>query len=378
MSVEQVTIENSNHHASDGTWTPSTWRTKKINQNVTYEDKESLQKVVEKLNHVPPLVTPTEINKLRHQLEQVALNKAFLLQGGDCAELFDYCSQEPIESKLKVLLQMSLVLIWGSRIPVIRIARMCGQYAKPRSNEMEMYEGKEIHSFRGDIINGYEPTDRQPDPDRLLKGTRQEYQTIVDRLTDTLDFMKTIGADSPFTNTLNSIDLFMSHEGLILEYEQCMTRLLKDPETGSQKWYNVGAHFLWVGDRTRQLDEAHIEYFRGIRNPIGVKVGPTMQPEELKKLLNIVNPDKEIGRELSKVIHTHKNNASKLNGVHFELTGEGVTECIGGSMELSQVDLEQNYKTYCDPRLNYEQSLDVAFLIAKYCEKERNESLPAL
>ncbi|KAF0458952.1 DAHP synthetase [Gigaspora margarita] len=333
---EQVSNENSNNHASDDEWTPYSWRTKKIKQNVSYENQEHLQRVIEKLNHVPPLVTPAEINKLRHQLEQVALKKAFLLQGGDCAELFDYCSQEQIESKLKVLLQMSLVIIWGSRIPVIRIARMCGQYAKPRSSEMEMYEGKEIHAFRGDIINGYEPTDRKPDPDRLLrayfhsaatlnyvrsiigsgfadlhnpdkwslnhvrsKGTRQEYQTIIDRLTDALNFMKTIGADFPsssLSNSLNSIDLFMSHEGLILDYEQCMTRLLKDPETGNLKWYNVGAHFLWVGDRTRSIDEAHIEYFRGIRNPIGIKVGPSMQSDELKRLLNIVNPNKEIGK----------------------------------------------------------------------------------
>ncbi|CAG8550750.1 11010_t:CDS:2, partial [Scutellospora calospora] len=264
------------------------------------------------------------------------------------------------------------------------------------------------------------------------KGTRQEYQTIVDRLLDSLDFMKTIGADvpsSPMSYSLNSVDLFMSHEGLILEYEQCMTRLLKDPETGISNWYNVGAHFLWIGDRTRQLDGAHVEYFRGIRNPIGIKVGSSMKADELKKLLNIVNPNKEIGKvtlitrygcdnvenflpdhikavkesghivvwtcdpmhgnsgvktryfnsimeELYKVIKTHKSNESQLNGVHFELTGEGVTECIGGSMELSDVDLEQNYKTHCDPRLNYEQSLDVAFLIAKHYEKERNESLP--
>ncbi|CAB4379284.1 uncharacterized protein OCT59_029965 [Rhizophagus irregularis] len=450
----------------DKEWTPLSWRTKPIRQGVVYDDQEHLQRVLNKLQHLPPMVTPSEIHRLRSQLRQVALNKAFLLQGGDCAELFEYCSQEPIESKLKVLLQMSLVLVWGSRIPVIRIARMAGQYAKPRSSPTEKVEGKEIISFRGDNINGYDPSDRKPDPERLLRAyfhsaatlnyvrsiigsgfadlyrlsdwslhhvrsdrTRQEYQTIVDRLTDSLDFMRMIGADSP-SSPLNSVDLFMSHEGLLLDYEQCLTRLLPDPETGEKKWYNVGSHFLWVGDRTRQLDEAHVEYFRGIQNPIGIKVGPSMESNELQKLLDIINPNKEIGKvtlitrygadqvekylpghiqavkasghivvwacdpmhgntrqsssgvktrhfnsiieELSKVIRIHKNNDSQMNGVHFELTGEAVTECIGGSMQLADADLALNYKTFCDPRLNYEQSLDVAFLIAKYHEKERS------
>ncbi|CAG8498449.1 7495_t:CDS:2 [Acaulospora morrowiae] len=457
-------------------WTPFSWKTKPIKQDVSYEDQAHLQKVLGKLSHLPPMVTPQEITNLRNQLKQVALKKAFLLQGGDCAELFEYCSQDPIESKLKVLLQMSLVLTWGARVPVVRIARMSGQYAKPRSNPYENCQGKEVLSFRGDNINGYDPNDRKPDPERLLsayfhsaatlnyvrsilgsgfadlhrpsewslhhvrsQGTRQEYQTIVDRLTDALDFMKTIGVDtpvSPVPSPLNSVDLFMSHEGLILEYEQSLTRELKDPETGELKWYNVGSHFLWIGDRTRQLNGAHVEYFRGIQNPIGIKVGPSMQPDELKELLDIVNPNKEIGKvtlitrygahqvekylpghiqavkasghivvwacdpmhgntknslsgmktrhfnsiieELSKAIHIHKANNSQMNGVHFELTGEGVTECIGGSMQLADSDLSLNYKTYCDPRLNYEQSLDVAFLIAKYYEKERNGYLPGL
>ncbi|CAG8561325.1 13067_t:CDS:2, partial [Acaulospora colombiana] len=411
-------------------WSPSSWQSKPIKQEVTYEDQTHLKTVRDKLTHLPPMVTPQEITNLRNQLKQVALNNAFLLQGGDCAELFEYCSQDPIESKLKVLLQMSLVLTWGARIPVVRIARMSGQYAKPRSNPFEIYQGKEILSFRGENINGFDPNDRKPDPERLLKayfhsaatlnyvrsilssgfaalstqlldlhrpsewslhhvrsnGTRQEYQTIVDRLTDALDFMKTIGADSPLSpvsSSLNSVDFFMSHEGLLLEYEQCLTRQLKDPESGDLKWYNVGSHFLWIGDRTRQLNGAHVEYFRGIENPIGIKVGPSMKPEELQELLDIVNPNKEIGKvtlitrygahqvekylpahiqavkasghivvwacdpmhgntknslagmktrhfnsiieELSKAIHIHKANNSQMNGVHFELTGEGVT-----------------------------------------------------
>ncbi|RHZ84505.1 hypothetical protein Glove_80g42 [Diversispora epigaea] len=466
---------NNKTHVADN-WSPSSWRTKPIKQDVIYDDKEHLKKVLTKLNHLPPMVTPEEIIKLRNQLKQVALNKAFLLQGGDCAELFDYCSQEPIESKLKVLLQMSLVLTWGARVPVVRIARMSGQYAKPRSSPFEKYQGQDIPSFRGDNVNGFDIDDRKPDPERLVgayfhsaatlnyvrsilnsgfadlhhpsewslhhvrsNGTRQEYQTIVDRLTDALDFMTTIGADnplSPISNSLNSVDLFMSHEGLVLEYEQSLTRHLRNPTTDEFEWFNVGTHFLWVGDRTRQLNGAHVEYFRGIQNPIGIKVGPSMQPDELKELLDIVNPNKEIGKvtlitrygannvekylpghiqavkesghvvvwacdpmhgntknsssgvktrhfnaiieELSKAIHIHKANNSQMNGVHFELTGEGVTECVGGSMQLADADLALNYKTYCDPRLNYEQSLDVAFLIAKYYEKERNGYLPGL
>ncbi|CAG8528349.1 4660_t:CDS:2 [Funneliformis mosseae] len=467
---------NGKHTIEDKEWSPLSWRTKTIKQAVVYEDKEHLQRVSNSLQHLPPMVTPTEIHNLRNQLKQVALNKAFLLQGGDCAERFEYCSQDSIESKLKVLLQMSLVLVWGARIPVVRIARMAGQYAKPRSSPTEKVEGKEIPSFRGDNVNGYDPSDRKPNPERLLSayfhsaatlnyvrsligsgfadlnrpsewslhhvrsnGTRQEYQTIVDRLTDSLNFMRTIGANtsfSPISNSLNSVDLFMSHEGLLLDYEQCLTRLLPDPETGEKKWYNVGTHFLWIGDRTRQLNEAHVEYFRGIQNPIGIKVGPSMKPDELQNLLDIVNPNKEIGKvtlitrygahqvekylpfhiqavkesghivvwacdpmhgntkqslsgvktrhfnsiieELSKAIHIHKANNSQMNGVHFELTGEGVTECIGGSMQLADADLSLNYKTSCDPRLNYEQSLDVAFLIAKYYEKERFGYLPSL
>ncbi|GBB91712.1 hypothetical protein RclHR1_19080002 [Rhizophagus clarus] len=468
--VKEIDGNVSVNRNEDKEWTPQSWRSKPIRQGVVYEDQEHLQQVLNKLQHLPPMVTPSEIYKLRSQLREVALNKAFLLQGGDCAELFEYCSQDPIESKLKVLLQMSLVLVWGARIPVVRIARMAGQYAKPRSSSTEKVEGREIPSFRGDNINGYDPSDRKPDPERLLRAyfhsaatlnyvrsiigsgfadlhrlsdcslrhvrsdrTRQEYQTIIDRLADSLDFMRVIGADSPFSpisSSLYSVDMFISHEGLLLDYEQCLTRLLSDPETGEKKWYNIGTHFLWIGDRTRQLNEAHVEYFRGIQNPIGIKVGPSMESNELQKLLDIINPNKEIGKitlitrygadqvekylpahiqavkasghiviwacdpmhgntkqsssgvktryfnsiieELSKVIRIHKDNNSQMNGVHFELTGEAVTECIGGSMQLADADLALNYKTFCDPRLNYEQSLDVAFLIAKYYEKERS------
>ncbi|KAG0167186.1 hypothetical protein DFQ28_005682 [Apophysomyces sp. BC1034] len=453
-------------------WTPSSWKSKPIVQDVVYEDQDHVDRVLGKLDRLPPMVSPKEIENLREQLKEVALGNSFLLQGGDCAELFDYCSEDPIKNKLKVLLQMSLVLTWGARTSVVRIARMAGQYAKPRSKPTEMHEGKEILSFRGDNVNGFDPKDRKADPERLLgayfhstatlnyvrtlldsgfadlhdptnwnldhvrsEAVRSEYQEIVSQLTDALDYMRTIGADSSHQETkhpLRSVDFFVSHEALLLDYEASLTRSLLSPTTKEKKWYNAGAHFLWIGDRTRQPDGAHIEYMRGIENPIGIKVGPSTDPENLVQLLNTLNPEKHIGKitlitrfgagkvekhlpqhieavrkaghipvwvcdpmhgntknasggiktrhfvdiiqELSETFRVHKDNGSKLNGVHFELTGDRVTECVGGSMELKDTDLSTNYQTYCDPRLNYEQALDVAFLIAQYYQKERKGS----
>ncbi|KAI5808792.1 DAHP synthetase [Peziza echinospora] len=443
-------------------WTPESWQTKPMKQSVLYDDQKAVEEALKKLESLPPLVTPHEIVKLRAELKEVALGKKFLLQGGDCAELFDYCSQDPIDAKIKVLLQMSLVLIWGARIPVVRIARMAGQFAKPRSSLTEVVNGKEIPSFRGDNINGYLPHERTPDPARLVscyfhsaatlnylraqlasgfadlhypfewtlthvqsQHVRAEYQGIVDSISDTLSFMRTIGADN--APSLGSADFYTSHEGLMLEYEQSLTRLLKDPSDGNKlKWFNTSAHFIWIGDRTRQLDGAHVEYFRGIQNPIGIKVGPSMEGDELVQLLDIVNPDKEIGKvtlitrygagkveekltshikavqksghivvwqcdpmhgntrtappphclktrsfsaimsELSSCLAIHKKYNSKLGGVHLELTGDAVTECVGGSEGLKDEDLSTNYTTYCDPRLNQNQALDAAFLIAGY------------
>ncbi|KAF8475992.1 DAHP synthetase [Kalaharituber pfeilii] len=443
-------------------WSPSSWQSKPMKQSVVYEDKTAVEEALKKLESLPPLVTPHEIVKLRAELKEVALGKKFLLQGGDCAELFDYCSQDPINAKIKVLLQMSLVLIWGARIPVVRIARMAGQFAKPRSSLTEVVDGKEIPSFRGDNINGYLPHERTPHPARLVssyfhsaatlnylraqlssgfadlhypfewtlshvqsKNVRKEYETIVNSITDALQFMRTIGADN--APSLGSVDIYTSHEGLLLEYEQSLTRLLKDPSDGNKpKWFNTSAHFIWIGDRTRQLDGAHVEYFRGIQNPIGIKIGPTMKQDELVQLLDIVNPDKEIGKvtlitrygagkikdklpghiqavqksghivvwqcdpmhgntrtsppphslktrtfshiisELSSCLSIHKAHNSRLGGVHLELTGDAVTECVGGSEGLKDEDLSVNYTTYCDPRLNQNQALDAAFLIASY------------
>jgi 3-deoxy-7-phosphoheptulonate synthase len=445
-------------------WTPDSYKSFDIEQDVVYESQETTDAVLNKLKKLPPLVTSGEVDVLRKHLAEVALGKRFLLQGGDCAELFEYCSKDPIENKLKVLLQMSLILVWGARTPIVRIARMSGQYAKPRSSSTEVIDGKTHPSFRGDNVNGMALEKRTPNPKRLLDAyfhsaatmnycrallssnfadlhhpenwnlqsdywnlehvksaeARKKYQAIVNQLMSSLDFMRTIGADDD-SNAFKVVDLFMSHEGLLLDYESQLTR--KVVTRGVESFYNLGTHYLWIGDRTRQLNGAHVEYFRGIVNPIGVKVGPSMKPEELVPLLDILNPNFEAGKvtlitrygakkiheflpshiqavqnskhkvvwccdpmhgntestntgvktrnfenisiELSSAFDIHLGLGSKLGGVHCELTGEDVTETIGGSGGLKVEDLSRNYQTYCDPRLNYTQSLDLSFQIAE-------------
>ncbi|KAF2719149.1 DAHP synthetase [Polychaeton citri CBS 116435] len=470
-----------------GEWSPASWRSKPIKQQVVYEDLSAVERAEKKLRRLPPIVTPTEIWKLRQSLADAAQGKAFLLQGGDCAELFDYCNDDKIEGKIKLLLQMSLVLIWGSNKPVVRIARMAGQYAKPRSSPMETVDGKQVNSFRGDILNGFDLDAREIDPDRLVQAyfhsaatanylraslssgiadlhnpmdwglghvgdpeLLDRYTKIVESIRESLRFMSTVGADT--AGQLETVDLFTSHEGLLLEYEESLTRKLRHPSnrpvtkprtadapkvsplTGgalvnpsitqeeTTGFYNTSAHFLWVGDRTRQPDHAHIEYFRGIENPIGIKVGPTTSVTDLVQLLDVVNPDKAIGKvtlitrygegkvaellpkhisavqksghtvvwqcdpmhgntrstsigiktrsftsvysELSQSLKIHKECNSILGGVHLELTGDAVTECTGGSEGLKDEDLGERYETFCDPRLNEKQALELAFLVA--------------
>ena len=464
-------------------WTPSSWTTKPIKQDVIYEDRAAVSKALAKLERCPPIVTPTEICKLKERLRDVALGKAFLLQGGDCAELFDYCNSNMIESKIKLLLQMSLVLIYGAGKPVVRIARMAGQFAKPRSSPTEQYNGRTITAFRGDNINGYDPEERAPDPSRLVsayfhsaatsnyiraslssgiadlhspldwelghvkeEGIKAKYETIVNSITESLSFMKTVGADTAASG-LETVELYTSHEGLLLEYEQSLTRHLKkspsphhhhqppqgltngthpsSPPEETKQYYNTSAHFLWIGDRTRQPDGAHIEYFRGIANPIGLKIGPSMPAADIVPLLDLLNPAHEIGKitlitrygasaiaallpahiaavqasahagtviwqcdpmhgntrstptgvktrhfesilsEVGDAMRIHKDMGSFLGGVHLELTGEAVTECVGGSEGLEEGDLEGGgYKSFCDPRLNEKQALELAFLVA--------------
>lgn len=306
-------------------------------------------------------MTPTEIVKLKNSLRDVALGKAFLLQGGDCAELFSYCESSAIDSKIKLLLQMSLVLIWGANKPVVRIARMAGQYAKPRSSPTETLNGQTIPSFRGDILNGYPVDERAVDPGRLVQAyfhsaatsnyvraqlasgiadlhspldwglghvrereLQARYQHIVASITDSLRFMRTVGADT--AGQLQTVDLYTSHEGLVLEYEQALTRRLRLPGEGGgaaagredgMGWFNTGAHFLWIGDRTRQIDGAHVEYFRGVENPIGIKVGPSMEGNELVRLLNVVNPRKEIGK-VTLITRYGEEKVEAMLGPHIE------------------------------------------------------------
>ncbi|KAF8176965.1 DAHP synthetase [Pholiota molesta] len=489
-------------------WNPTSWKDKPVAQDVAYPDQEHLDTVLGKLQTLPPLVTPSEIERLRHQLGQVQRGEAFLLHAGDCAESFDACTHENISAKIGLILSFSLVLIWGARLPVVRIGRIAGQYAKPRSSSFEVVDGREVLSFRGDNVNGLDPDARTPDPERLLrayfhstttlncvrglltsgfaslhhprewslehvrsKTLRQEFETIVEGLSDALDFSRTIGVDAsaslPYEQgggrgTLGEVDFYTSHEGLMLGYETALTRALPvpasvacatanvaaaapgeapppPPPAGARKaFYNTGAHFLWIGDRTRQLTGAHVEYFRGIRNPIGVKVGPSMESEELVRVLDVLNPDKESGRvtlitrygarkiedhlpghiqavqasghpvawicdpmhgntqtsssglktrhfnniisEITSSLRIHTACQSRLNGVSLEFTGElneegySVTECLGGSMELTEEELGLRYQSFCDPRLNFEQSLDIAFLMSNHFKKERRDA----
>ncbi|KII83228.1 hypothetical protein PLICRDRAFT_119688 [Plicaturopsis crispa FD-325 SS-3] len=491
-------------------WTPDSWRSKPATQGVTYPDEQHLSKVLSKISTLPPLVTPSEIERLRFQLGAVQRNEAFLLHAGDCAESFDACTQarllpENISAKIGLILSFSLILIWGARLPVVRIGRIAGQYAKPRSSGTEIVGGREVISFRGDNVNGLDPDDRTPDPERMLSAyfhstatlnhvralltsgfaslhhprdwslghvrspaLREEFERIVEGLSDALDFSTTIGVDSGRENpryesgggrgAFGEVDFYTSHEGLMLDYEQALTRSFPLPSTHSltrppspvpssspppsppKAFYNTSAHFLWIGDRTRQLDGAHVEYFRGIRNPIGVKVGPSMKSDELVRLLDVINPDKEDGRvtlitrygagkiedhlashievvkksqhpviwicdpmhgntqtsssglktrnfgtiisELTSCIRIHGACGSRLGGVSLEFTGEindegfSVTECLGGSMQLSEEELGLRYQSFCDPRLNFEQSLDVAFLISEHFKKERRGQKP--
>ncbi|KIM73525.1 hypothetical protein PILCRDRAFT_726918 [Piloderma croceum F 1598] len=472
------------------TWSPSSWKSKPAAQAVSYPDQQHLSRVLSKISTLPPLVTASEIERLRYQLGAVERNEAFLLHAGDCAESFDACTNENISAKIGLILSFSLILIWGARLPVVRIGRIAGQYAKPRSSGTEKIGDREVTSFRGDNINGLDPNDRTPDPERLLSAyfhstttlnyvralltsgfaslrhprdwslshvrspaLRAEFETITEGLSDALDFSRTIGVDSGRESTsfeqgggrsvLGEVDFYTSHEGLMLDYEQSLTRQFPVPASVNHggkttAFYNTSAHFLWIGDRTRQLDGAHVEYFRGIRNPIGIKVGPTMGNEELVQLLDIVNPDKESGRvtlitrygagkieahlaghidivqksghpviwicdpmhgntltsssglktrnfgtiisELTSCIRIHSTNESRLGGVSLEFTGElndegfSVTECLGGSMELSEEQLGLRYQSFCDPRLNFEQSLDVAFLVSNHFRKGRQGS----
>lgn len=443
-------------------WQPDSWRSKPILQQPEYEDKNQLKQAEQTLSKYPPLVFAEETRELRRQLGEVSLGKGFLLQGGDCAESFNEFNAPKIRDTFKVILQMAIVLTFAGRCPVTKVARMAGQYAKPRSSDYESVDGVSLPSYRGDIINSFEftPEARRPDPNRMLDAyhrsaatlnllrafaqggladlhqvnrwnmafvennpLKERYQDMSRRIQDTLEFMDVIGINASNSGTLHETALFTSHEALLLNYEQALTRI--DTLTG--KSYNCSAHMVWIGERTRQLDHAHIEFFRGIHNPVGVKVGPGMDDDELIKLIDALNPENDPGRltlitrmgadkleqnlprllrrvkaegrhvvwssdpmhgntfkassgyktrnfdailsEIRQFFQAHESEGTHAGGIHLEMTGQHVTECTGGAYQISDEDLAQAYKTQCDPRLNADQVLEMAFLVADHLKK---------
>ena len=436
-------------------WSRDSWRARNATQQPSYEDADAVAAVTGLLAARPPLVSVGEVERLRKALGEAADGRRFVLHGGDCAETFASCAELALRSKLEVLLQMSLVLTYATRRPVLRIGRIAGQYAKPRSSATERIDGVELPSYRGDIINGSEPTAaaRRADPARMLEAyhcaaaslnylralieggfadlhhperwalelvrgssRRTAYERTIDAIVDAIELMESIGASSEAA--LRRVELYTSHEALLLPYEQAMTRTI--PGHGE---YNLSAHYVWLGYRTSQLDGAHVEYVRGLRNPIGVKVGAGSDPHALCALLARVDPQREPGRvtlisrfgaagveaglpplvraversghrvlwscdplhgntettasgrktrhmdaifsELERSFRVHTALGSRLGGVHFEMTGEDVTECLGGSLEVREGDLARSYETACDPRLNGTQALEMAFRIAE-------------
>jgi 3-deoxy-7-phosphoheptulonate synthase len=446
-------------------WTPGSWQQKAVLQQPNYRDEAELQDVLQRLAKLPPLVTSWEIESLKSQLALAAKGEAFLLQGGDCSESLEDCDNDSIVRNLKVLMQMSFVLIYGGMKKVVRVGRVAGQYAKPRSNETETRDGVTLEVYRGDIVNrsGFTEADRKPEPELLLRGYEraaltlnfiralcgggfadlhhpenwtldftgdnsqaEKYQKMVSSITDALKFMEVVrGAEF---RSSGSVDVFTSHEGLHLNYEQAQTRRVPRRDG----WYNMSTHFPWIGYRTRDINGAHVEYFRGISNPIGIKVGPKFEADELVALIKSLNPNDELGRitlihrygvdEVQKrlpvilnaikdaelrVLHTcdpmhgntfstnsgiktrsfdrileevqqqfriHREEGTILGGIHLELTGDNVTECIGGQAQIGETDLGKAYKSAVDPRLNYDQAMELAFLIADQLKAGQNSA----
>ncbi|MBS7456556.1 class II 3-deoxy-7-phosphoheptulonate synthase [Coralloluteibacterium stylophorae] len=437
-------------------WMPDSWRGREALQQPSYPDLTALQAALDELQRLPPLVTSWEILALRRQIADAQEGRAFLLQGGDCAESFADCESGTISSRLKVLLQMSVVLVHGLRRPVVRVGRFAGQYAKPRSADTETRDGVTLPTYRGDFINApeFEAAARIPDPRRMVRGharsamtmnfiralidggfadlhhpeywdlgwvghspLAEEYQRVVTGIGDALRFMETLSGTD--VHNIDRVDFYTSHEALLLPYEEALTRQV--PRHWG--WFNLSTHFPWIGVRTAALDGAHVEYMRGLRNPIGVKVGPTTKPDELLRLIDILDPNQEPGRltlihrmgaaqiadrlppllqavaregrrvlwvcdpmhgntestasglktrrfgnirsELEQAFDAHQAAGTRLGGVHLELTGDDVTECTGGARDLTDADLARAYRSQVDPRLNYEQSLEIAMLIVR-------------
>ena len=449
------------------TWQPNSWRDHPIKQVPDYPDAEKLAGVEARLAAMPPLVFAGEAQSLKRQLGEVAEGRAFLLQGGDCAESFAEFSANNIRDSFKVILQMAVVLTFGASMPVVKVGRVAGQFAKPRSSPMEAVDGIELPSYRGDMINAmpFTEKDRVPDPKRLLRvyeqsaatlnllrafaqggladltkvhswvteflsGTPQadRFQELAGRIEESLNFMRACGITPETARPLAETDFYTSHESLLLNYEEALTR--RDTITDEKDWYATSAHMIWIGDRTRQPDGAHVEYMRGIANPIGLKCGPSLDPDELVRLIETLNPDNVPGRltliarmgadkvraglppllkavkasgakvvwccdpmhgntikansgyktrrvndvmaEVQGFFDAHDEIGTYPGGVHFEMTGQNVTECVGGVVDVTEARLGDRYHTHCDPRLNGAQALELAFLIADLLKQRRD------
>ena len=440
----------------ENSWTPDSWKHLTAAQQPDWENSKGYTKVISELSSYPPLVFAGEVRALKQQLGDAAQGNGFLIQGGDCAETFDDFRADSIRDKLKILLQMSVVLTYGASCNVVKLGRIAGQFAKPRSTNTETRDGIELPSYRGDAVNdiNFNEESRKQNPKRLLRTYNQsaatlnllrafttggfadlnkvhvwnqefitqspqgeKYEEIANSIDDALTFMKAVGITSDNTSALKLAEFFTSHEALLLGYEHALTR----QDSLTEKWYNCSAHFLWIGDRTRQPNGAHVEFLSGVDNPIGIKVGPTINKEELISLCEKLNPENEWGRltlisrmgadtvrsklpplikaikesgqkvlwvcdpmhgntykttngyktrhfdtileELEHFFAIHRAEKTIPGGVHFELTGDNVTECLGGAQKISDSDLKSRYETACDPRLNNEQSLELAFLV---------------
>lgn len=444
-------------------WTPESWRARPIRQQPNYPNAAALTKVEHTLHTLPPLVSFEEVRQLKRELSHAAMGNAFLLQGGDCAESFAEFNETNVHNFFRVLIQMTIALMYGAGSPVVKVGRIAGQFAKPRSEDLEKRGSEELPSYRGDMVNGveFDAASRVPDPKRLVDAYYQSAATlnflrslarsgyaalprvakwnmdfvsgspqgrhfnqIVERINDCLDFIGATGLDLGAMEELSEARFYTSHESLLLNYDACLTR--RDPETGLH--YVGSAHMLWIGDRTRNPDDAHVEFLRGVANPIGCKVGPSMTKDDLIRLCDILNPENEPGRltfisrmgamkveqhlpalvrllkeegrhvvwscdpmhgntikspngyktrkftdiltEVRKFFAIHDAEGTHGSGVHFEMTGQDVTECLGGAQAISELDLSNRYNTHCDPRLNASQSLELAFLIAELLKKK--------
>ncbi len=446
-------------------WTPASWRSLPAKHiPADYPDGEAVTRVEAELRRMPPLVFAGEARRLKSLLGDVAAGKAFLLQGGDCAESFKEFAADNIRDTFRLILQMAVVLTFAGGKPVVKVGRMAGQFAKPRSSATETIGGVTLPSYRGDNINGmeFEAAARAPDPERLLKAYGQSaatlnllrafagggyadlynihrwtlgfvegspqgarYHELSEKISEALSFMAAIGVTPESQPDLHRVEFFTAHEALLLGYEEAMTRV----DSTSGDWYDTSAHLLWIGERTRQLDHAHVEFMKGIKNPIGLKVGPTLEPDELIRLIDALNPENEPGRltlygrfgsdkiagrlpmlmratrdegrqvvwaidpmhgntltanngyktrpfdrilgEVKSFIEIAESEGVHPGGVHLEMTGQNVTECLGGARALSEGDLADRYHTHCDPRLNGEQALELAFLVAEKLKAER-------